>query len=612
MSSNIDVTFNAKWKDAGEWSGALDIEMVNNTGSTLVNPKIKIQLGQYFTASENTGYDFIQEGDILTGHLQAYMANVENGAKVKFAVGASFPNGGNQSKLPVAYWVDGMSAINGDDNPDVTAPSAPQNLKSLSVTASSATLAWDAASDDVGVDHYVVHYQASGELKKNQTAAGTSATLANLQAATAYTVSVTAVDAAGNTSEPSSSITVTTDEAVIDVVAPSVPADLAASTITDSSIALSWSASTDNVAVTGYKVKYTPAGGVSKTVNVTGTACLLSDLASETEYSCCVAAFDASNNLSAYSAAVVAKTLAPVVTSLTFAPYVDVTINADWSTNPPGINTRYVNEALALGVKSFHLAFLVQDSATKALVWGNSYFPYNAIKPICDSIHAAGAEAIVAFGGASGIDPSVSRTQAEMTKIYLDLNKDYGIRHIDFDFETAGYYNYQVAFPAALEAMKQNPELWFSLTLPVMPTGLTAEGIAMITYASQIGLPLNVQIMAMDYGQAGIEMGDAAISAIEGTKNNLANVYPGKSAADLYKLIGVIPMIGQNDVAGEMFTFPDATKVAKYANQKGLNLISMWSLTRDFPSTGDLTTSSMNPAQTKNYEYTTTILDALK
>lgn len=39
-------------------------------------------------------------------------------------------------------------------------------------------------------------------------------------------------------------------------------------------------------------------------------------------------------------------------------------------------------------------------------------------------------------------------------------------------------------------------------------------------------------------------MGDAAIITIEGTKTNLAKVYPDKSATDLYKPIGVIPMIG--------------------------------------------------------------------
>ncbi|WP_305887778.1 M60 family peptidase N-terminal accessory domain-containing protein, partial [Pseudomonas moraviensis] len=133
----------------------------------------------------------------------------------------------------------------------------------------------------------------------------------------------------------------------------------------------------------------------------------------------------------------------------------------------------------------------------------------------------------------------------------------------------------------------------------------------MITYAKQIGLALNVQIMAMDYGASGLDMGASAVSAIDATKNNLARIYPDKSSADLYKMIGVIPMIGQNDTAGEMFSFADATKTALYAKQQKLNLVSMWSLGRDFPGSGDLSTCTQNPAQTKDYEYTTTFLNAL-
>jgi chitodextrinase len=611
MSKNINVTFHANWNGATDWSGSIEFKMTNNTGSELKNPEIKIQLGQYFDALQNTGLDFTQNGNILTGHFPPYLANIGNGETVIFYVGASFPNGGNTRALPVAYWVNGKNAINGDANPDVTAPTAPTHLKSLSVTASSIALQWNASTDNIGVDHYVVSYQA-GSVAKTQTVVGTTATLNNLAAATTYTLSVVAVDAAGNTSLPSAAITVTTDQVIIDTVAPTVPTGLSTGNVTDSSLSLSWKASTDNVAVAGYKVKYTPAGGASKTLDVKTTACTLSGLSANTEYSCCVAAYDASNNISAYSAAVTAKTLVPVVSSTGFAPYVDVTINANWTTNPPTINTKYVTDALALGVKKFILAFLVQDNSTKQLVWGNSYFPYNAIKPISDKIHQANGEVIVAFGGASGTDPSVSRTQAELTKIYLDLKKDFGVKHIDFDFETVGLYNYKVAFPAALEAQKQDPELWFSLTLPVMPTGLVAEGIAMITYAKQIGLSLNVQIMAMDYGPAGIDMGDAAISAIDGTKGNLAQIYPQKTASELYKMIGVIPMIGQNDVAGEMFSFEDATQTAHYAKQKQLSLVSMWSLVRDFPGMGDLATCTQNPKQTKDYEYTTTFLDALK
>jgi hypothetical protein len=102
-------------------------------------------------------------------------------------------------------------------------------------------------------------------------------------------------------------------------------------------------------------------------------------------------------------------------------------------------------------------------------------------------------------------------------------------------------------------------------------------------------------------------MGDAAIITIEGTKTNLAKVYPDKSAADLYKPIGVIPMIGQNDVDGEMFTFSDATKAAQYAKPDSHVVAA-----RDFPDMGDLATSSLNPFQKKDYEYTTTILDAIE
>ncbi|NWA37016.1 fibronectin type III domain-containing protein [Pseudomonas reactans] len=612
MSEQINVTFKSRWNGASAWSGTLEFDMTNNTGATIVNPEIKIQLGQHFTASANTGFDFIQTGDMLIGHLVSHLQNIANGETLAFSVNASFPNGGNMNVLPVAYWVNGKDAINGNANPDTTAPTAPDGLKSLSVTSNSASLSWNASTDNIGVDHYVVSYQAAGSTAKTHVATGTTAVLRNLASATTYTVSVVAVDAAGNTSTPSAAIQVTTEQVIIDTTAPSVPTALSVNNVTDSSVSLSWNASTDNVAVTGYKVKYTPEGGVSKTIDVTTTACNLNDLSADTQYSFCVAAFDASKNISAYSEAISAKTLHPVATSISFAPYVDVTINANWTTTPPAINTKYVTEALALGVKKFHLAFLVVDNGTKQLMWGNSYFPYNAIKPISDIINRAGGEAIVAFGGASGVDPSVCKTQAELTKIYLDLKKDFNVKHIDFDFETPSQYNYKVAFPAALDAQKQEPSLWFSLTLPVATTGLTSEGLAMINYAKEIGLTLSIQIMAMDYGPANLDMGDAAVSAIEGTKANLAQIYPAKSEADLYKMIGVIPMIGQNDAAGEMFSFQDATQTAQYSKQKGLNLVSIWSLVRDFPGMGDLATCTQNPQQTKDYEYTTTFLDALK
>lgn len=397
-----------------------------------------------------------------------------------------------------------------------------------------------------------------------------------------------------------------------DTTKPSTPHNLTVSGTTANNVSLHWEASTDNVGIHSYQVRYT-TGNISKTVNVSTTSCTLNNLAAATVYSCSVMATDTSNNQSDWSSTVLATTLPQQPSaSISFAPYIDVTINANWNTVPPQMNTQYIRDTLGLGVRKFYLAFLVLDSTTNQLVWGNPSFPYSSIAPLCNTIHQANGEAVVAFGGAAGTDPSVSFSLAELTKTYLDLKKDFGITHIDFDFETPGMYNYAQAFQAARNALDLLPDLSFSLTLPVATNGLTQEGINMLTRAQQIGLPLTVQIMAMDYGAPGIEMGDAAISAIEGTKTNLAVLYPEKTSAELYAMIGVIPMLGQNDSPGEMFSFQDATRTAQYANQKGLALVSEWSLARDFPGMGDLATCSRNPAQTRDYEYTTTFLNALK
>lgn len=91
-----------------------------------------------------------------------------------------------------------------------------------------------------------------------------------------------------------------------DTVAPSVPASLAASGTTSSATNLSWTASTDNVAVTGYNVY----NGATLATTVTGTTATVSGLTSSTAYTFTVKAKDAAGNLSAASNAVSVTTLA--------------------------------------------------------------------------------------------------------------------------------------------------------------------------------------------------------------------------------------------------------------------------------------------------------------
>ncbi|NUP46735.1 MAG: PHB depolymerase family esterase [Catenulispora sp.] len=91
-----------------------------------------------------------------------------------------------------------------------------------------------------------------------------------------------------------------------DTTPPSVPSGLAVTGVTSSSAALSWSASTDNVGVAGYRV-YRNGTQVATTA---GTSYTDSGLSASTQYTYKVAAYDAAGNVSAQSAAVTATTSA--------------------------------------------------------------------------------------------------------------------------------------------------------------------------------------------------------------------------------------------------------------------------------------------------------------
>ena len=100
----------------------------------------------------------------------------------------------------------------GDEPPpqqDTVAPSRPGKPVVSAITGSGATLTWTASTDNVGVSGYDVYRGTT----KVATASGTSYALTGLTPATAYTVSVVARDAAGNSSAASESTAFTTTQA---------------------------------------------------------------------------------------------------------------------------------------------------------------------------------------------------------------------------------------------------------------------------------------------------------------------------------------------------------------------------------------------------------------
>ncbi len=191
---------------------------------------------------------------------------------------------------------------------DTEAPSVPAGVAASDVTQTGAKITWTAATDNVGVAGYNVYL---GESRVNTSPVTvTEYELSGLTANTEYTVTVSAVDAAGNESARSDAATFTTLEAEEekDNEAPSVPAGVTASDVTQTGAKITWTASADNVGVAGYNV-YVDETKVNTDKLVEGLELELTGLTPETEYTVTVSAVDAAGNESGRSAAFTFTTL---------------------------------------------------------------------------------------------------------------------------------------------------------------------------------------------------------------------------------------------------------------------------------------------------------------
>ena len=244
-----------------------------------------------------TGYDIYQNGSLLGS-----------------TTGAAASITGLTASTSYSYYVkakDAAGNVSGASNTvnvttatgaDTQAPTAPASLSSSNVTETTLDLSWNAASDNVAVTGYDI-YQ-NGSLLGSST--GTSAAITGLTAATSYSYYVKAKDAAGNVSSASNTVNVTTATPA-DTQAPSTPSSLVASAITETSLSLSWTASSDNIGVTGYDVY--KDGAYFSTVGSASTS--ITGLTASTSYSFYVKAKDAAGNISAASNTVNATTLTP-------------------------------------------------------------------------------------------------------------------------------------------------------------------------------------------------------------------------------------------------------------------------------------------------------------
>jgi chitodextrinase len=173
---------------------------------------------------------------------------------------------------------------------DTQAPTAPSGLAVSNRTTTSLTLAWDASTDDTAV----TGYRSFRDSADSATTTTTSRTFSGLTCGTSYALAVEAYDAAANTSPRSTLQASTADCPPLDSQAPSAPSGLTITGRTASSLTLSWQASSDNLAVAGYRLfrESSPAGTTPATSHTFDT------LACDTAYRLSVEAYDAAGNTS--------------------------------------------------------------------------------------------------------------------------------------------------------------------------------------------------------------------------------------------------------------------------------------------------------------------------
>lgn len=257
-------------------------------------------------ATCNIGYRYRQVGTTPWTYTSSSSVDCSQGTNCPFVSGATISGltvgtqyeyqaaVGDAFAGPLYVGSDGTSSTTvrfTTTSNDTTPPSVPTGV-TATAGESKVTLSWTASTDNVGVTGYNVY--------RNGTKVGSSSTTSysdtGLTDGTTYSYTVTAYDAAGNQSAQSSPAVNATP---VDTTAPSTPTGLQA-TPGDTTVALTWTASTDNVGVTGYDV-YRNGTKVGTT---SGTSYTDTGLTDGTQYTYTVDAYDNAGNTSARSSSV--------------------------------------------------------------------------------------------------------------------------------------------------------------------------------------------------------------------------------------------------------------------------------------------------------------------
>ncbi len=252
------------------------------------------------------------------------------------------------------------------------------------------------------------------------------------------------------------------------------------------------------------------------------------------------------------------------------------------------------------GAKFLTMAFLQTASSGSCTVdWnGDGGTPVAAANFGSDisAIQAGGGNVVPSFGGytadTTNTDIADSCTNVNsVAAAYESLVTTYNVTRIDLDTEADSLSN-SAGIDRRNKAIAQ-VESWaastghtvqFSYTLPTTTSGLASDGLAVLQNAVANNARVDVvNIMTFDYYDGAThEMANDTETAAQGLVDQLGSLWPAKTTAQKWAMVGVTEMPGIDDYGpAETFTTADATTVYNWAVGKGIDEISIWALQRD-------------------------------
>jgi Fibronectin type III domain len=261
--------------------------------------------------------------------------------------------------------------------PDIDPPSTPANLLAEAVSPSQINLSWKASVDNVGVTGYYVNLW-DGEVTYEITT--TSHSFTGLYPSIEYCYTVSAYDAAGNESEPSSEECAETPPEPVNP--PPTPNPMTWATepyaMSTSSISMVATTASDPDTPITYRFNFvdspTEGSGGTDSAWQSSTSYIDSGLEPNQQYGYQVQAKDSQNNTTGYSSTLYAYTLANIPGYPSEGPFLIVTENSirvDWTANGNPSGTEYFCENMDNGTNSGWTTNTYWDST--GLTCGTSY-----------------------------------------------------------------------------------------------------------------------------------------------------------------------------------------------------------------------------------------------